>query len=99
MLKIPRALSRHRIASTSGSNTASPSLAAPRIILALVSLFTFVAGSDSFATTLPSEKFAERLVASGLASPTAMAFAPDGRLFVCLQAGQVRIIKKDVLLD
>jgi glucose/arabinose dehydrogenase len=49
------------------------------------------------AATLPSG-FAESLVASGLASPTAMAFAPDGRLFVCQQAGQVRVIKNGALL-
>ena len=29
---------------------------------------------------------------------TAMAFAPDGRLFVCLQGGQVRVINKDGVL-
>ena len=29
---------------------------------------------------------------------TAMAFAPDGRLFVCLQSGQVRVINKDGVL-
>jgi len=29
---------------------------------------------------------------------TAMAFAPDGRLFVCLQSGQVRVIIKDGVL-
>jgi glucose/arabinose dehydrogenase len=28
-----------------------------------------------------------------------MAFAPDGRLFLCLQAGQVRIVKNGVLLN
>ncbi|MGQ0829440.1 MAG: PQQ-dependent sugar dehydrogenase [Bacteroidota bacterium] len=31
-------------------------------------------------------------------SATAMAFAPDGRLFVCQKTGQVRIIKNGVLL-
>jgi glucose/arabinose dehydrogenase len=30
--------------------------------------------------------------------PTAMAFAPDGRLFVCLQGGQLRVIKNGALL-
>ena len=30
--------------------------------------------------------------------PTAMAFAPDGRLFVCLQTGQLRVIKNGALL-
>ena len=49
------------------------------------------------AATLPAG-FTERLVASGLTNPTAMAFAPDGRLFVCLQGGQVRVIKNGALL-
>ena len=31
-------------------------------------------------------------VASGIPNPTAMAFAPDGRLFVCQQNGQLRVI-------
>ena len=42
--------------------------------------------------------FAETQVASGLSSPTAMAFAPDGRLFVCQQGGQLRVIKNGTLL-
>jgi glucose/arabinose dehydrogenase len=42
--------------------------------------------------------FSESLVVGGLNSPTAMAFAPDGRLFVCLQGGQLRVIKDGVLL-
>jgi glucose/arabinose dehydrogenase len=43
--------------------------------------------------------FTETQFGSNLnATPTAMAFAPDGRLFVCLQNGQLRIIKNGVLL-
>jgi glucose/arabinose dehydrogenase len=34
-------------------------------------------------------------VVSGLADPTAMAFAPDGRLFVCQQGGDLRVITAD----
>lgn len=49
------------------------------------------------AATLKSG-FTESTIASGLANPTAMAFAPDGRLFVCLQGGQLRVIQNDVLL-
>ncbi len=49
------------------------------------------------AATLPSG-FTESAVATGLASPTAMEFAPDGRLFVCQQGGQLRVIKNGVLL-
>ena len=47
--------------------------------------------------TLPSG-FAETRIATGLASPTAMAFAPDGRLFVCEQSGRLRVIKNGALL-
>ena len=50
------------------------------------------------AATVPTG-FTEGLVASGLTSPTAMSFAPDGRLFVCQQNGQLRVIKNDVLLS
>lgn len=53
---------------------------------------------QSFAATLPSG-FSETRIAAGLTDPTAMAFAPDGRLFVCLQGGQLRLIKDGALLD
>src|SRR6476469_3404726 len=49
------------------------------------------------AATLPAG-FNESVVASGISSPTAMAFAPDGRLFVCQQGGQLRVVKNGVLL-
>src|SRR3712207_278110 len=49
------------------------------------------------AATLP-QNFSETLVAGGLSAPTAMAFAPDGRLFVCQQGGQLRVIKNGALL-
>src|SRR5881628_2364053 len=49
------------------------------------------------AATLPSG-FSETVVASGISSPTAMEFAPDGRLFVCQQTGQLRVIKNGALL-
>jgi glucose/arabinose dehydrogenase len=42
--------------------------------------------------------FVETPIASGLATPTAMAFAPDGRLFVCQQGGRLRVIKNGALL-
>src|SRR6476661_3648279 len=50
------------------------------------------------AATLPSG-FTETQFGSNVgSSPTAMAFAPDGRLFVCLQGGQLRVIKNGTLL-
>jgi glucose/arabinose dehydrogenase len=50
------------------------------------------------AATLPSG-FSETLVAEGLVKPTAMAMAPDGRIFVCEQEGRIRVIRDGILLD
>ena len=47
--------------------------------------------------TLPSG-FAETRVATGLASPTAMAIAPDGRIFVAQQGGALRVVRNGTLL-
>lgn len=52
----------------------------------------------SIAATLPAG-FAETRIATGLASPTAMTFAPDGRLFVAQQGGALRVIRNGVLLS
>ena len=43
--------------------------------------------------------FTDTLVAGGLTNPTAMALAPDGRIFVCEQGGTLRVIKNGVLLS
>jgi glucose/arabinose dehydrogenase len=56
----------------------------------------FMAASLS-AATLPTG-FTETQVAAGLSNPTAMAFAPDGRLFVAQQGGALRVIKNGALL-
>ena len=37
-------------------------------------------------------------IGANIPNPTAMAFAPDGRLFVCEQTGSLRVIKNGVLL-
>ena len=60
------------------------------------SLFA-LGGPPMRAATLPTG-FTESLVASGLANPTAMQFAPDGRLFVAEQGGRLRVIKDGALL-
>jgi glucose/arabinose dehydrogenase len=67
-----------------------------RSTVCAVALLLF-AYSTLCAAELPAG-FAETLVADGLSAPTAMALAPDGRLFVCQQGGQVRVIKNDTLL-
>src|SRR5258707_413121 len=47
-------------------------------------------------TALPTG-FAETQLATGLLAPTAMAFAPDGRLFIAQQSGQLRVFKNGAL--
>jgi len=51
----------------------------------------------SSAATLPAG-FTEVLIADGILSPTAMAIAPDGRIFVCQQDGNLRVVKNGALL-
>jgi glucose/arabinose dehydrogenase len=49
-----------------------------------------------FAAT--SGSFQQDVFVSGLSQPTAMAFAPDGRLFVSQKAGRLRVIQDGALL-
>ncbi len=76
-----------------------PTLPVPLRRLAASTLFVaaLIAAAPARAATLPP-LFSESLVTSGLTRPTAMQFAPDGRLFVCLQGGPLRVIKDGVLL-
>ena len=53
--------------------------------------------SAAGAATLP-DGFSETRVATGLLSPTAMAIAPDGRVFVAQKEGALRVVKNDALL-
>jgi glucose/arabinose dehydrogenase len=46
----------------------------------------------------PPSGFTETRLVAGITAPTAMAFAPDGRLFVAQQDGQLRVIKDGALL-
>lgn len=62
----------------------------------IVSVAFFSLPATAYAATLPSG-FTETII-SGLSSPTAMTFAPDGRLFVCQQGGALRVIKNGALL-
>src|SRR5690242_13129037 len=53
--------------------------------------------SRQLLTTAPAG-FEVSTVVAGLSAPTAMAFAPDGRLFVAEQGGDVRVAKDGQLL-
>jgi glucose/arabinose dehydrogenase len=69
-----------------------------RLALAIIAASFVLLGFSltGAAATLPSG-FVETQI-GGLSSPTAMEFAPDGRLFVCLKGGSLRVIKNGVLL-
>ena len=67
------------------------------VVFALTIVFGYGSNESAAGATLP-QGFSETMVSGGLSSPTAMDFAPDGRLFVCLQAGQLRVIKNGTLL-
>ncbi|HXJ55053.1 MAG TPA: PQQ-dependent sugar dehydrogenase [Verrucomicrobiae bacterium] len=54
--------------------------------------------ASASAAALPGG-YAETLYASGISKAVAMEFAPDGRLFVCEQAGSLRVIKNGALLS
>src|SRR5262245_34139586 len=65
--------------------------------LGLVLCIVVLTTSHINAATVPAG-FTDSLVASGLTNPTAMALAPDGRIFVCEQGGSLRVIKNGALL-
>lgn len=68
------------------------------IAVAIVMVFLAAfAGEARSAANLP-DGFSQTRVATGLSNPTAMAFGPDGRVFVTQQAGKVRVIKSGRLL-
>ncbi|MBC7931546.1 MAG: PQQ-dependent sugar dehydrogenase [Rubrivivax sp.] len=68
-----------------------------RLRLLVATLLVLASAQAGRAAVLP-EGFTERQIASGLTGATAMALAPDGRLFVCRQNGQLRVIKNGALL-
>lgn len=73
------------------------------VLLSLLSLFVVSNTWNNSATAqgqvlaaLPSG-FAETAI-TGLSNPTAIALHPDGRVFVCQQTGELRVIKNGALL-
>ncbi len=67
-----------------------------RVVTGTICLWSLLVSTAAAATYPPG--FTEGPVTNGLTNPTAMAFAPDGRLFVSEQAGHLRVIKDYVLL-
>lgn len=78
------------------SQSRIPASTVAHALCALVLLLCFALPTVT-AATLPAG-FSETVYASGLSAPTAMAFAPDGRLFICQQGGQLRVVKNGALL-
>ncbi|HET6862126.1 MAG TPA: PQQ-dependent sugar dehydrogenase, partial [Pyrinomonadaceae bacterium] len=66
-------------------------------LVLFLTVLSFAQTQVANAATVPTG-FTDSVVASGLSSPTAMAFAPDGRIFVCQQGGALRVIKNGALL-
>jgi glucose/arabinose dehydrogenase len=64
----------------------------------LTSLLFIASARVACGATVPTG-FTDSLVTAGLTDPTAMALAPDGRIFVCEQGGRLRVIKNGVLLS
>jgi glucose/arabinose dehydrogenase len=57
----------------------------------LVGIVLFVAAGSADAATVPNG-FEERTVAAGLSLPTAITWAPDGRMFVAEKKGTVQVV-------
>src|SRR5262249_45132544 len=98
---------RHRLSGTASAlvavraGCALTSLAVLRFQLAvtaaLCGLLLFACVGSAGAATVPSG-FTDAEVVHGLTNPTAMARAPDGRIFVLEQGGSVRVIENGQLL-
>ena len=73
------------------------SLLHTRFALFAALLCSLCAATATQGATLPTG-FAETRVATGMSSPTAMAIAPDGRIFVAQQGGALRVVKNGALL-
>ncbi len=71
-------------------NARTSSLRPSILSLAAVSLGLFLVGPVLAAIELPPG-FSQEVAASGLANPTSMALAPDGRIFITQQGGDLRL--------
>lgn len=75
------------------------------ILSAAISLFLLVSNvgvkivdDNDPQATLPAGFVETAISGNGLSNTTAMALHPDGRVFVCQQTGELRVIKNDVVL-
>jgi glucose/arabinose dehydrogenase len=78
-------------------NSSSGRARRPAFSFIFASCLILCAAFETRAATVPAG-FTDTLVAGDLANATAMAMAPDGRIFVCLQNGALRVVKNGALL-
>jgi glucose/arabinose dehydrogenase len=71
---------------------------AARIVRAMAIVTLVVAAADAGRAVALPAGFVDELVAGSIQAPTALAVAPDGRVFVTQQGGAVRVVKGGVLL-
>jgi glucose/arabinose dehydrogenase len=69
-----------------------------KVAVVAMALLFGVSSPLLYGATLPAGFIEAQFGSNVGTSPTAMAFAPDGRLFVCRQGGQLRVIKNGTLL-
>jgi len=71
------------------------------ILFSLLSLSIVTSGLHKNAepmSSLPGDFVETEITGNGLSNTTAMALHPDGRIFVCQQTGELRVIKNNVVL-
>lgn len=81
----------------SGSSKVGVTVAVGLTLAVAIVLLAAFAGEARSAANLPAG-FSQTRIATGLSNPTAMAFGPDGRVFVAQQGGKLRVIKNGRLL-
>lgn len=78
--------------------SATKSFISVAVATLILSAFLSAVGGNNVAYGSAPAGFADTLLADNLDTPTAMEFAPDGRLFVSEKGGALRVIKDGILL-
>ena len=75
----------------------NPSVFRPMQVLLHLCFFVFLILQQGYSQTFPPN-FQRVTVATGLNTPVAFEFTPDGRILICQKGGQLRVIKNGSLL-
>ena len=73
------------------TNSAPPARVRGLLTAIAVAALVYFAAPSVRASSLPAG-FTERNVITGLSAPNSFEFAPDGRIFICQQGGQLRVV-------